>query len=82
MACQSGWLDSGTGYRLRSAHCVPRFPYPRDLPIDQRQNSLDWTDLKRAASPIRDFPGSEYSYIGATGLGASSGPAHHDSATG
>ena len=68
---RDGWIQDRLPAALRPL-CPPLSSSP-DLPIDQRQNSLDWTDLKRAASSIRDFPGSEYSYIGATGLGASSG---------
>ena len=68
---RDGWIQDRLPAALRPL-CPPLSLSP-DLPIDQRQNSLDWIDLKRTASPIRDFPGSEYSYIGATGLGASSG---------
>ena len=70
---RDGWIQDGFPVALRSL-CPPR-SLPTDLPVDQRQNSVDWDDLKRSAVPIRDLPGSEYSYIGATGLGASSGQA-------
>lgn len=70
---RDGWIQDRFPAALRPL-CAPR-SLPPDLPIDQRQNSVHWNDLKRSAVPIRDFPGSEYSYIGATGLGASSGQA-------
>ena len=70
---RDGWIQNGFPAALRPL-CAP-LSLPSDLPVDQRQNSVDWNDLKRSAAPIRDFPGSEYSYIGATGLGASSGEA-------
>ena len=68
-----GWIQDGFPAALRPL-CAPLSLSP-DLPVDQRQDSVDWNDVKRSAVPIRDFPGSEYSYIGATGLGASSGQA-------
>ena len=69
----TGTAGSRTGSRPRSAPFVLRVPCHRAFPSTAQQNSLDWNDLERAASPVRDFPGSEYSYLGATGLGASSG---------
>ena len=68
---RDGWIQDRWPAALRRV-CSP-YSLPADLSVDQRQSSLDWNDLKRAASPIRNHPGSEYSYIGATGLGASSG---------
>ena len=68
---RDGWIQDRFPAALRSL-CPPR-SLPSGLPVDRQQNSLDWNDLERAASPVRDFPGSEYSYLGATGLGASSG---------
>ena len=68
-----GWIQDQWPAVLRRT-CSP-LSLPPDLPINQYQNSLDWNHLKRASSPIRNHPGSQYSYIGATGLGASSGQA-------
>ena len=68
---RDGWIQDRWPAALRGA-CSP-LSLPPDLAIDERQSSLDWNELKRTASPVRNHPGSEYSYIGATGLGASSG---------
>ena len=70
---QDGWIQDGFPAVLRPL-CAP-LSLPPDVPVDERQNSVEWNDLKRSATPIRDFPGSEYAYIGATGLGESSGQA-------
>ena len=66
-----GWIQDQLPAALRPL--CPLLSLPPDLPVDRRQNSLDWNDLEQAASPVRNFPGSEYRYLGATGLGASSG---------
>ena len=68
---RDGWIQDRWPAAL--GQICPQLSLAPGLPINENQNSLDWKDLKRAASPIRNHPGSEYSYIGATGLGASSG---------
>ena len=68
---RDGWVQDRWPSVLR--RMCPPLSLPPSLPIDRHQDSLDWDHLKRAASPIRHHPGSRYSYIGATGLGASSG---------
>ena len=68
---RDGWIQGRWPAALRGVCSPPSLP--PDLPINENQTSLGWNDLKRTASPIRNHPGSEYSYIGATGLGASSG---------
>ena len=68
---RDGWIQDRWPASLRGMCSPPSLP--PDLSIDQHQSSVDWNDLKRTASPIRNHPDSEYSYIGATGLGASSG---------
>ena len=68
---RDGWIQNRWPEALRGACSPPSLP--PELSIDPNQTSLDWKDLKRIASPILDHPGSGYSYIGATGLGASAG---------
>ena len=66
-----GWIQGQWPAALRRK--CSSLSLPADLPVNRHQNSLDWNHLKRVASPIQNHPGSQYSYIGATGLGASSG---------
>ena len=68
---RDSWIQDRWPASLRGMCSPPSLP--PDLSIDQHQSSVDWNDLKRTASPIRNHPGSKYSYIGATGLSASSG---------
>ena len=43
------------------------------LETDRSRTDLDWPAFRSAANPIRNHPGHEYGYIGATGLAASGG---------
>ena len=43
------------------------------LEIDPSQTELDWSAFARTAKPVRNHPGHELGYIGATGIAASDG---------
>ena len=64
----SGWLQNSWPAALQEA--CPTLVLPVDLPVDEYQNSTDWAEIVRNASPVKRHPGSAHSYPGATGLAA------------
>ena len=46
---------------------------PDGFRIDSSQTQLEWSAFRGTAKPVRNHPGHEYGYIGATGLAASGG---------
>ena len=68
---RDGWVQDSWPAALLEA--CPKLVLPTHLPIDEYQNTIDWHDVKRNASPIRNHPGSQIFYPGATGLAATKG---------
>ena len=68
---RTGWLQTAWPKVLLDE--CPKLPLPHTLPIDEYQDSADFNDIKANASPIRNHPGSERHYPGATGLADSNG---------
>ena len=68
---RDGWVQDQWPFAL--LHACPKLVLPTDLAIDEYQDTLDWNDIERNATPIRNHPSSEFGYPGATGLAASKG---------
>ena len=66
-----GWIQ-GTLPAVIRQRC-PTLQVPPSVPVDASQTQLEWSDFVRPEALIRNHPGSQYAYIGATGLGASNG---------
>ena len=68
---RDGWIQEGWPAALRNA--CDGLGLPWDLATVSEQDSLDFEAMRRNAEPVTRFPGSEFSYPGATGLGDSGG---------
>ena len=68
---RNGWIQNAWP-KILLEQC-PKLVLPYRLPIDEYQDSLDFKRVKNNASPIRNHPGSELGYPGATGLAATNG---------
>lgn len=68
---RDGWIQDGWPAVFRNA--CNRLTLPWDLATARGQDSLDFSHMRRNAQPIVRFPGSEFSYPGATGIGDSAG---------
>ena len=66
-----GWIQD-TLPAVIDQRC-PTFQVPSSVAVDGSQTQLDWSDFVRPEDLIRNYPGSQYAYIGATGLAASNG---------
>lgn len=66
-----GWIQDTLPAVIRD-NC-PNLRTLVDLRVDRSQTQHEWPEFIRAAAPIRNHPGHEYGYIGATGLAASAG---------
>ena len=68
---RSGWLQDSWPAALKRVCKSTNLPW--DLPINERQDSLEWAGITAAGSPLKNYPGSEMSFPGAVGLAASNG---------
>ncbi|MDE0176125.1 MAG: hypothetical protein OYH76_23530 [Defluviicoccus sp.] len=68
---RDGWIQDGWPAAFRNA--CHDLVLSWDLATVSGQDSLDFEDMRRNASPMVRFPGSEFSFPGATGLGDSKG---------
>ena len=66
-----GWIQDSLPAVIR-LHC-PTLQVPSSVAVNASQTQLEWSHLVRPKDLIRNHPGSQYAYIGATGLGASNG---------
>ena len=66
-----GWIQ-GTLPAVIEQHC-PAFEVPSSVTVDATQTQLKWSNFVRPEDLIRNHPGSQYAYIGATGFAASNG---------
>ena len=65
---QNGWLQDSWPSAL--ANGCSHLDLPADLTINQRQDSVSFEHMKANATPIRNHPGSDIRFPGATGIGA------------
>lgn len=63
-----GWIQE-TWPKVLLDEC-PHLGLPHDLPVDDYQDSLSFEHMKANANPVRNHPGSDRGYPGATGIGA------------
>ena len=68
---RDGWIQDGWPAVFRNACNTLTLPW--DLATVSEQDSLDLASLEKNAPKVTHFPGSEFSYPGATGLGDSKG---------
>ena len=68
---RDGWIQDGWPAVFRNA--CHDLVLPWDLATVAEQDSLDFEHMRRNASPVVRFPGSQFSFPGATGLGDSKG---------
>ena len=68
---RSGWIQAGWP-KVLIEEC-PKLVLPHTLAIDEYQDSADFDHIKANASPVRNHPGAQRQYPGATGLAASDG---------
>lgn len=66
-----GWIQDTLPAVIRQR--CPTFQVPSSVPVDASQTQHKWSDFIRPEDLIRNHPGSQFSYIGATGLAASNG---------
>ncbi|MDE0059589.1 MAG: hypothetical protein OXI64_05935 [Defluviicoccus sp.] len=66
-----GWIQNEWP-RILLDRC-PELGLPHDLPINENQASIQFSDVEANATPVRNHPGSDMRFPGATGLGASNG---------
>ena len=66
-----GWIQ-GTLPAVIEQHC-PTLEVPSSVVVDASQTQLKWSSFVRPKNLVRNHPGSQYAYIGATGLAASKG---------
>lgn len=64
-----GWIQDQWP-RILLQHC-PELALPYDVPINEHQTSIRFADVKANATPIRNHPGSDITFPGATGVAAS-----------
>ena len=65
---RQGWLQNEWPKVLLSK--CPDLDLPSSLTIDTRQDSIDFNRVRATATPVRNHPGSQARYPGATGIGA------------
>lgn len=68
---RDGWIQEGWPAAFRNA--CHNLVLPWDLATVSEQDSIEFEQMKLNATPVVRFPGSEFSYPGATGLGDSKG---------
>ncbi len=66
-----GWIQD-TLPAVIEQRC-PTLQVPSSVTVDASQTQLKWSNFGRPEDLIRNHPGSQYAYIGATGLAASNG---------
>ena len=68
---RDGWIQDDWPQIL--LELCPALDLPYDLRVNEYQGSASFGNVKANASPIRNHPGSDIRFPGATGLGASRG---------
>ena len=66
-----GWIQETLPAVIRDR--CQELDLPSSLEVEESQTQDRWSDFIRPGIVVRNHPGSEYAYIGATGLGASRG---------
>ena len=65
---RQGWIQNAWPKALLSK--CPDLKLPTSLTIHPGQDTLDFDNVRAAATPLRNYPGSHARYPGATGIGA------------
>ncbi|MDE0174255.1 MAG: hypothetical protein OYH76_24665 [Defluviicoccus sp.] len=66
-----GWIQKTLPAVIRDR--CRELDLPSTLQVEESQTQDRWSEFARPGMIVRNHPGSEYAYIGATGLGASRG---------